>query len=275
MKKLIFTFCFLLLSVSFVFAFQIDSVSFDLHDGRFTISSPKGQILNHTFGDSLLGYEYILETPYFELNGYDGVVELGRSKGLKSLPKKNLTAKAFTKFAFFSRENNTIGLLIGSAGASGGSSQDVYFINTHTGSLIKLQLTDMQEMTWITKNGQPIGYKEYDTNFYFGAHATSWGYKARIAGVIFFDVNGSITIDKDALKDIYEKEYGKISFSDDEKMLLQKNIMEDMQHRPLGEKLVDFVYYGLKIGKRNEVFELLNTFNPVYTQEAEYQIERL
>ena len=266
MKKLMFIFGFLLLTVSLVYAVQIDSVSFDLNGEKLIVSGSKGEILNHAFGDSLLSYEYILETPYFELSGYDGVIDMEKSKGLRSLPKKDFTAEAFTKFPFFSQKNNTVGLLIGSAGASGGSRQDVYFINTQTGSFIKIQLTDMQEITWITENGQLIGYKEYDTSFSLGAHATSWGYKARISSITFFDEAGNITFDKDALKDVYEREYAKISFSDDEKMLLQENIMSEMEHRSLGRKLIDFVYYGLKIGKQQEVFEFLNTLNLVYAE---------
>ncbi len=270
MKKLIFTFCFLLLSVSVVFAFQVDSISFDLNNGKLSISSPKGQILNHAFGDTHLSYEYILETPYFELHGYDGVVELEKSKGLRLFPKKELTTEAFTKFAFFSQESNTIGILIGSAGGSGGSSQDVYFINTLTGSFIKIALTDMEEMSWITENGQIVGYKEYDTNFSFGAHALSWGAKARLSAVVHFDTSGNITFDKGSLNDVIESEYTKIKFSDNEKALLKNDIMSSMEYRSLGEKLVDFVYYGFKLGKEAEVFKFLDTLNPLYSEEAKY-----
>ena len=156
------------------------------------------------------------------------------------------------------------------SGGSGGSSQDIYFINTQTGVFIKLQLTDMQEMTWIVKYGHPIGFKEYDTSFAFGAHAISWGHKARISSVTLFDGEGKLTLDRDALNDIWESEYNKITFSAEEKMLLQENIMSDMKYRSLGEKLVDFVYYGFKTGKNKEVFEFLNTLNSAYRQEAEY-----
>lgn len=268
MKKLTFVICFLLLVPTFVYAFQVDSISFNVNDERIIVSSPKGEILNYKFDDSILSYEYILETPYFWLDGYDGVVEIEKSKGLKSFSKKNLTADAFTEFSLFSRKNNTIGLLIGIAGASGSSGQDIYFINTQTGGFIKIHLMDMQEMTWIMKNGQIVGYKGYVTNVYFGASVTSWGWKARISSVIFFDECGNIAFNKDALKGIYESEYAKINFSNEEKALLQDDIMSDMEHRPLGRKLVDFVYYGFKIGKQKEVFKFLNALNPVYAQEA-------
>lgn len=269
MRKLILCVCFLVLVVSFVYAFEMDNLSISLTDGKFVVSNLKGEIINHSIDD--LNYEYILKTPYFKMDGYDGVIEIEKSEGLKSFSDKSLGVNAFIKFPFFSQESNTIGLLMGSAGGSGGSSQEVYFINTQTGVFIKLQLTDMQEMTWIVKNGHPIGFKEYDTSFTFGAHAISWGCKARISSVTFFDGEGNLTLDRDALNDIWESKYNKITFSAEEKMLLQENIMSDMKYRSLGEKLVDFVYYGFKTGKNKEVFEFLNTLNPVYKQEAEYR----
>jgi hypothetical protein len=272
MRKLIFLICFSLLAISFAYAFNINNISINLTDGKLVISSPKGEILNHASG-GLLCYEYILETPYFEMGGYDGVVEIEHSKGIRGIPKSNLTADSFPKFPFFSQESDTIGLLIGSAGGSGGSSQNVYFINTRTGVLIKVELTDMQGMEWIKKDGRPIGFKEYDTVYSFGPRATSWGHKARITSVNFFDKDGNITFDRGALNDILKSEYNKISFSAEEKLLLQKDIMSDMKYRQLGEKLVDYVYYGFKIGKKNEVLEFLMTLNPVYKQEVEYRID--
>lgn|GEM_PF-5678459 len=268
MKKLIFVLFILFFNISLILASKIDNISCDLDNGAFIISGPKGEILNYHLDDSLMNYEYILDTPYFKLNGYDGVVELGKSKGLKSFPKKKLTVESFTKFAFFSREVNTIGFLIGGAGGSGGSSQTAYFINTQTGNSIKIDLTDMVEMFWITKNDQIIGYKQYDTGFSFGAHSVSWGYKPRLSAIVYFDEFGNLTFDKNGLQSIMKSEYEKIKFSDGEKALLQDNIMSDIKHRQLGEKLVDFVYYGLKIGKQKEVFEFLNTLNPIYIQEA-------
>ena len=119
-------------------------------------------------------------------------------------------------------------------------------------------------------HGHPIGFKEYDTSFAFGAHAVSWGHKARVANVILFDKEGNMIPQIGVMNDIWENEYNTIAFSAEEKVLLQKNIMSDMAYRSLGEKLVDFVYYGFKTGKNKEVFEFLNTLNSAYRQEAEY-----
>lgn len=270
MKKIIFILGILLVSFSSVYAFEIGNISVDLKGNDLVISSPKGEILNYEFDESLLSYAYIIETPYFKMSGYDGVVEKEYSEGLKTTQKNNLSCDDFVLFSFLSEKHNTIGFLIGSAGVSGGSSQRVYFINTQTGDFINIKLTDIQEMDWITKNEYILGYKDFDTNIYFGSHATSWGYKARISDVVYFDENGKTIFNKEASNSIFMNEYEKIVFSDEEKRLLQENIMSDMQYRPLGEKLVDFVYYGFKSGKQEEVFAFLNTLNPVYAEEAKY-----
>jgi len=256
--------------MSLAFAFQIDSVSFDLNDRKLTVSGPQGEILNHEFIDSLLEYEYVVDTPYFELGGSDGVVELAESKGLRSFPRRDLAVDSFPKFSFFSQEKDTIGLLFGSAGATGSDSQDVYFINTQTGVFIKLHIANMEKATWIIQDRRILGFKDYDADFSFGSHAVSWGKKARISHVTFFDNEGKLTLDQKALNDFWESEYKKVTFSAEEKKSLQEDIMSRMEYRLLGEKLVDFVYYGFKLGKQKEVYDFLNTLNPVYSQEAKF-----
>ncbi len=271
MKKIILLLSILSLNLLSVYAFEIGSISVDLKDDNLVISSHKGEILDYEFDESLLSYAYIIETPYFKMSGYDGVVEEKYSKGLKILPKNNLNRDDFISFTFLSEQNNTIGLLTGFAGASGGSSQQVYFINTQTGNFIKIGLTDMQEMDWITESKNIVGYKNFNTSTYFFSHAASWGRKARISGVFYFDGDGKAVSDKEALKSILKTEYEKIVFSDEKKRLLQKNIMPG--YRTLGEKLIDFVYYGFKLGKQEEVFTFLNTLHPIYEEEARYYTE--
>lgn len=272
MRKIIFILNILLVGLSPVYAFEIGDIFVDLKDNDLVISSSKGEILNYEFDESLLSYIYIIETPYFEMSGYDGVVEKEYSKGLKLFPKSDLNRDEFVLFPFLSAKYNTIGILIGSAGASGGSSQRAYFINTQTGGCITIDLMDMQEMDWIAQSEYILGYKDYD-NIYFGPHATSWGYKARISDVVYFDETGKAVSNREALTIILKDEYEKIVFSDEEKRLLQDNIMSDMRYRLLGEKLVDFVYYGFKLGKQEDVFKFLYTLNPIYSEEAEYRAE--
>ena len=268
-KRLIFAIYFLFLSMSVACAFQVDNVYLDLKEGEMVVSGPKGEIVRHTFYPSTLDYEYILETPYFYLGGYDGIIEIEKSTGIKPF-QNNLTKENLVKFPFFSRENTTIGILIGEAGATGRSHQDIYFIDTLTGNFIKIHLTDMQEATWIMEGGIPVGYKGYDTTAAFGPAGISWGSSVRIESIVFFDSGGNLTFDEDLLRSIYQDEYSKIIFSEDEKLLLQENIMREMEHRNLGKKLVDFVFYGCKSGNDEEVFSFLGTLNPVYTIEAEF-----
>jgi hypothetical protein len=85
--------------------------------------------------------------------------------------------------------------------------------------------------------------------------------------------NEKAVSDGEALQGIFKIEYEKIAFSDEEKRLLQDNIMSEMKYRSIGEKLVDFVYYGFKLGKQDEVFALLDTLHPVYAEEANYHTE--
>lgn len=271
MKKICLLLVFLLISI-FTYAFQIDNIFITVKDSSIAVSNQQEEILKHDLDEAILSYEYILTTPYFYMGGYDGVIELEQSKGLMPLLKTSMTADNFVRFPFFTDKKNTIGILIGRAGASGGSTQNVYFIDTTTGNFIKIKLHDMKEMTWIKKDNLPIGYKNYNTTFYFSSHANSWGLRPRISEVVYFDNKGKIILDENALDDIYKSEYDNIIFSDKEITLLQKNVMIQ-GYRKLGKKLVDFVYYGLKLGKEKEVFDFLKKINPIYTEEANYYID--
>ena len=87
-RKLILCVYFLVLVASFAYAFEIDNLSISLTDGKLVVSNFKGEIINHNVDDSPLNYEYSLKTPYFKMHGYDGVIGIEKSKGLKSFPRR-------------------------------------------------------------------------------------------------------------------------------------------------------------------------------------------
>lgn len=243
-------------------------IDFNITSDFLTISGIEGKIVNISRDDSSMNYEYILETPFFEITGVDGVINPIKSKGLKNFPKDDFLPEDFPKFSFFTEEKNTIGILIGFAGSSGGSTQTVYFINTQTGDFLTINSGNLASISWAIENGRPVGYKEFDTSFYFGSHATSWGYKPRVDRIVFFDETGKTFEDKQELTDLYKKEFDQIIFTEDEEALLQDNIMSDMQYRSLGQKLVDYVFYGMRSGQKDTVIAFLKTVHPVYLEEA-------
>jgi hypothetical protein len=268
-KTILFVFSWIFILVGNAYSqTQIDAISFDIQGNMIIISNDNEKILERTLDDSSLTYEYIITNPFFEITGWDGVVDLNKSKDLKKFPGKNIKKEDFVKFPFLSEQKDTIGILTGRAGATGRSSQEVYFINVKTGVFIKLPMQDMEEISWLKENGNIAGYIKHEDTLYFGPSSTRWGYKARPYEVILFDQNGDMTTHSDAFKQLVERAYKKIHFSAEEKEILRENVIYSMKYRDLGEKLLDFIYYGYALGREDEVMEFLNKINPIYAKET-------
>jgi uncharacterized protein (TIGR03067 family) len=248
------------------------NVSISIVDQKLLISNQKEDILNYDLDDSFMRYIYIIVNPYFKLKGYDGLVDAGVSKGLKNIPENGLSIKDFPLFSFFSPKKESIGLLLGSAGGSGGSSQTAYFINIKSGRYLKIHLIDMNMVDWLVENGHPVGFKKYNTTFHLGSHNFPWGYKKRISKIGKFDEKGNIYYDKKAFGLICGKMFEAIEFTTAEHRMLQKNLFHNNKgNDKLAEKLVDFMYFGLESGNKEKVIEFLETLHPIYLKESSIQ----
>lgn len=234
---------------------------------KITLTPTQFQMQEQSFerSDSSLDYIYILSTPYVSLHGADGVVELDKSSGILPLPT-DLTEASFPKFPFFSNQPTTIGFLKGYAGASGGGAQELFFFDTTSQAFAKVSLAEMNT-EWLGDRKRPQGFIERNLYCYYGGHASMIGYRPRITGYYIITPNGAernIELERAEC----QKEYDAASFS-------PKEIEEIKRTKPSGLnndlaiKVLDKLYYGLRLDKKKEMEDFLSLIGQEYYSEVE------
>lgn len=218
---------------------------------------------------TILSYAFILRTHCPVFDAFDGIPTPGRD--LLPLPEDlSLTSKNLPRFKFFSDKPDTIGFMIGTAGASGGSSQRMIFLDTETGTLCVINCIDLYPPFWIDECTPP-SYAETTTGFYLGPHALSLGCSPRISKVYVFcggSYNGlCYELDRQKLLQLCQDKFDSLIFTTDDINELQKNDLFEID-RDLGERFLDYVYYGAKSGNVNAVNNLLHRVSPEVRKET-------
>jgi len=218
---------------------------------------------------SSLEYVYTVKTPFFELNGTDGVINPDRSKGLKPFSDEQLSIEDFARFSFFSKEPTTIGFLQGRAGATGWSSQMLTLIDTSTGKQVQVELTNMESPKWIIQEGTIIGVEKMRWDS-LGWGSLSLGLAPRLDRCVLFDKGA----DGAAMtKSIHQSRFKEAALEENEISELQKPLSEI--DRKAGRKFLDRIYYGTWLGKDREVADLLGRVGDQLRVEAESFIRGL
>jgi len=253
-------------------ALQIGKVTIQKTEDTIIFSS-RTFVLRHKLSALSLNYAYVLTTPYVSYRGYDGIVNPGMSNGLIALPNRGLRSEDFPKFTFFNERKSCIGILTGSAGGSGGSSQALTIFDTLTAQHFQVGTVDMQDPEWISKDGHPVAFIEKSAIWYLGGHALSLGYEPRISQCYTIK-DGKLKVSTELEKELCRKKYVEILFTPEEMNILRDDDIFNL-NRDLAVKLLDKIYYGLKLGKHNELKDFMDKINPKYAEETKLMFKKV
>lgn len=267
---ILFTFCFLS-AVSSENVIKIGTATIRQDTNSITlIHGNRTNMLERS--DSCLDYTYIITTPFIKYDGCNGVPRLKdedgikyKCKGLSPIPwDRSIRKSDFVLFPLFDKKPTCLGILTGMAGCSGGSSQNLTFLDTASNRHLELATQDMNDPVWIMGKGHPIGFKTFNYNYVAG-HALSLGLKPRLK-MIYSLVDGAFVPDETLKMAEIKQCYSNISFTAQEKNELGKTDWMEMD-REVAEKLLDAIQYGTILGKQDEVNSLLAIVTPELRKE--------
>jgi len=242
---------------------KFGNISVHFGNGRLTVKGPAG-VSQYQNDIGSLKYAYILRTHRAKLNGSDGVVV----PGVDVLPiptDRLLSPKDLPRFSFFSAKPTTIGFLLGSAGASGGSTQQMILLDTVTGMQAVIHLDDMWPPVWLDDRFPP-SYAETTTSIALGGHATSLGRSPRIGRAYVFR-DGRYVRDSEAESRIYQQKCRNVRLTADDLAELRRHDLTKI-NRASGTRFLDYLYYGTLSGHTNSVQALLKGVSDTVREEA-------
>ena len=217
--------------------------------------------------DCCLDYAYVITTPFIKYDGVDGILKLKdedgfkyKCKGLRPIPwNRSIRKSDFVLFPLFDNKPTCLGVLKGVAGATGRSSQNLIFLDTASNRHLEFSTIDMHDPVWIMGKDHPIGFKTFNS-LSVGPSVVSLGLGPRLE-MVYSLVDGAFVPDEKLKMNEVKQFYDQISFNPQEKIELCNTNWMDMD-RDIGDKLLDAVYYGTILGKRDEVNHLLNMVAP-------------
>lgn len=215
----------------------------------------------HKKSDTIMEYTFMLRTHKPVLKGCDGVVEPGDD--VIPFPEdRPLAASDIPCFPFFSSSPDTIGFLVGGAGASGGSGQRIVLLDTKSGAHTVIEMFDMVTPIWLDER-LPPSYADVRI-FSLGSHSLSLGYAPRLRHA-YVCKSGRYARDQESEKRLCLKQFEAIRLTVKD----QKEIMKPLGEidRDSGERLLDYVYYGVRSGNTPAVQKLISRL-PAETQQA-------
>lgn len=275
-KRIFLLLSFFLLNAPLLYAVQIGTVLIEKKQDAITITNGKDSIWLK-LSDSIMEYVYIITTPYVKYAAFDGVPRIKPdedydeiSEGLKEIPDdRDFEEADFPKFAMGADKKTWIGLMEGVAGGSGGSSQTLHFFDTGSKKYFKVETFELFDPEWISPAGHPIGFIERNYIYLYG-HAVGYGGAARIRKVHSLK-DGQLVEDAALLREYFEKEYAKAAINDAE----FDNLRARKESRELACKLVDRLYYGVGLGKDEEIESLLSRLDrsDIWEELTDYHLE--
>lgn len=203
-------------------------------------------------------YIFLLNTHGPRVTGMDGYVET--NENVLEIPTNRPLAKTdIPLFKFFSNRPTTLGLLHGSAGASGGSSQNIILVDTETGANTSVNMPDMVAPLWLNDQTPPA-YARMTVDHYLGPRGLSLGYSPRISEAYSFS-NGQYERDMKLADRLYLEKFKTTSLTKQDMIELQKDDLNAIDP-DTGIRFLDYIYYGTKSGQTNAVQELLTRVSP-------------
>ncbi len=256
------------------FQLNIGKVKIVIIDKKIKISNPKNTY-EYVYSKESLYYLYILNNPFISLEINDS--RPAENENLVDISKKaNIKINNFKKFSFFSNKKSSIGFLIGSFGASGGGGANMLILDTISDDSVEINMQDWNMPQWLDISGRPPTFAEINSIF-IGCHAAKYGVGERIDKILVYKKN-KYREDKKLFKSICEKKY--------RESILSKNDIAYLTTNPFyecgggvddyyGRKLLDYVYYGVESGHKEEVVACVSKIDKSYKEEVDFLIEWL
>lgn len=220
--------------------------------------------------NTIMEYAFMLRTHKPVLTGCDGVVTPGDD--VIPFPEdRPLAASDIPRFAFFSSSPDTMGFLVGGAGASGGSGQWMILLDTKSGAHTVIEMFDLAMPIWLDEQ-LPPSYADVRI-FSLGCHSLSLGYAPRLWHAYVFK-SGQYVRDQKNERRLCQKQFEAVRLTvNDQKEMMEKTL-EDID-RNSGERLMDYIYYGVRSGNTPAVQKLISRLPAGTKQEVEAMIPHM
>lgn len=272
------------------FSLNIDTVTITATHSSIIVDNGN-RIFTFNYGENYrkdwgLSYYFILNDPFVSSFAcYDGVPDPQNSDGsitdlFSDYSLKQLSSNDFQKFSFFNHEATTIGLLIGRAGASGGSSQEMFLFDTVSDQYVIIPMVDCMSPAFIRYPTVEAPLYATTSTMSIGPRVQSLGWGERIVA-IYRLVNGSYQrVAPEMEKEFFFPLYVNAVPTPQETEYFQNIRMTDLyelgaydEKRDWLVKLLDYCYYAVKAGKRNELQPFLHSLDQSLQEELQYIIK--
>jgi len=188
-------------------------------------------------------------------------VSVEKSTGLVPVPwGEELSMKDLPKFAFFSREPTTVGVLLSVSTNEVETVQQLLFIDTASDRRVQVECRNSASPRWIVgANGLPVGVQDLRWDA-FGCKVSCIWEDPRMARCWRFEGQGKVR-DLPMEQSLFEAAYAKVNLSPQDWTALRANQGTKMCWG-LQNQLIDAAYYGGRLGKAQELKPLLRVLHP-------------
>lgn len=236
----------------------------DITDNKFLFGNTGKTFLKKLDKRFWSDYFFVVSNIHKYLDCVDGLPESGEQ--LIEINGKNaadiLKSIGKYRFPFYDRSPTTLGFLANLTGASGGSTQKLYLIDTESSKHVVITMFNCNFPIWLDTASFPPKYAR-TTSSYIGPHVTSLGLSHdRVSEIYVFNNNEYIRSSK-IEKNWFNKLYKQSILSEEELKSIQgKNLNYFLDHSFSEEytntlkKLLDNIHYARK---SNHIFEVMDT----------------
>jgi len=254
------------------FQLNIGKVKIVIIDSRLKISNSKATY-EYPYPDPASYYfYYILNNPFasFETKG---AKPIDNENLIDISQPANITNNNFKKISFFSDKKSSVGFLIGTSSERGYGTTHMLILDTASDDSVKIKMEQCRMPEWIDSSSRPPIFAEVNFH-YIGCNARLYGGSRRIDNVFVYKKN-KYRKDKKLFKSLCEKKYQESILTKDDIMFLNAHPFDNCGDNDeyYGRKLLDYVYYGVKSGHKEEVLDRLNKIDKSYREEVDLLVE--
>lgn len=260
--------------------YHINNFEFSIDDLKLLFGN-QSKIFMINFDDFyLLEHVYIMKNPFIDIRCSDGIPD--DSNNLVEFNKNNAIEKLREtdtyKFSFFSEESTTIGILHSRAGASGGSTQTLYLIDTKSDKYAEVNFVDCTIPYWVDTDQHPPKYATIYPS-YIGGHASGLGisYK-RIAEIYTFN-NNKFSRNEAVEERWFDELYFKSILTKSEMDFIRNKDLYYLTNNRSDEldkiliKLLDNIHYAKKTHREEQVLDVIKLLDKSVQEEVSIYLE--
>jgi len=252
-------------------AISIGTVSIRRESNKFTVTNAKKEY-RFSPGDTNK-QAFVMTLPLVSVYGHGGQVMRDKSNGLVDLPTgRSMSPADFPSFPFLDPQEKYIGFLLNSRDHDGQSVQQRIIFDTSSSAVYEIKSQDMSMPQWLFRDRILIGYVE-QSMVSLNVQGVKWAYGPRVSGCYIFKNTGNVA-DTTRCRDLCAQKYVALDFSEEEIRLLK---LKDPLRlpEPLRIKVLDKIYYGLKLGKKLEIKAFIESLGPSLKGKAKVLIEKV